>query len=361
MRSRYSVAVFFKLVNIWVLFNAIMILVSYFPHWPLPLISWLNISLYYFAFLLALYIARADEFNREALMALAFLFFLYSVPSSALVFIGDTASLGSTKLSWIIYRYLYIFIQLVFSYSIVYFAAKNGFQPKRPLVLEGAVFVFVTVVWYFHFHTLILDPFHPSYNEILIHRKITYFLLPVFSMFVYAVLTPVIKPKHGEYSHALMAILTFLCMREFAISISEMKKIFLFGLDQYFLTMALVTLNIFLIKKMIYVYSFSGQIYAQLLHNKLVIPNLRLETRDKKEFTLFRLFLTYVNRKRNLLIPLFCIAFFALRYIDLPFIVSLNLIFMFLMAFLVIVFMIYTFGQKEKKDGFIITGSRQQV
>ena len=338
-----------------------MILVSYFPHWPLPLVSWLNISLYFFAFLLTMYIARADEFNRDTLIPLAVLFFLYSVPSSALVFMGEKASFGSDRLSWIVYRSLYLFIQFAFSYSIVYFAAKSGFQPKRPFVLQAAVFAFVTAVWYFHFHTLILDPFHPSYNEILINRKITYFLLPAFSMFVYAVLTPIIKPKHGEYSHALMAILTFLCMREFAISISEMKKIFLFGLDQYFLTMALVALNIFLIKKMIYAYSFSGQIYAQLLHNKLVVPNLRLETRDKKEFTLFTLFLTYINRKRNLLIPLFCIAFFILRYIELPFIVSLNLIFMFLMAFLVIVFMIYTFGQKEKKNGFIITGSRQQV
>ena len=353
--GRDNFAILKKIANLWLLFNVVMIIVSYLPHWPMPYISWINLSLYFLAFVSTIYIAKAEKFNRDTLIPLAFLFFLYAVPSVFLILIGKDFSFGSDTLSWLAFRYYYLIILFFFAYSILYYAAKNALQPGKPVLLNAATFIFVAAVFLVHFHVLIFNPTVPHYNELLIAKKFTYYILPLFSVFLYGVLNPFLKPKHGEYTHAIMAILAFLSLREFAITLSEMKNVFFFGTDQYFLALTLIILNFFLYKKINFVYSTAGQIYTKILYNDLQIPNLKLESREKGRLSKFALFVYFIYLKRAMFIPLSFIILFFIKYLEPPLIVSLNLIFIGLMLFIIILFMVYTFNRKQKKDGYIIS------
>jgi len=356
--SRYNVALFTRIANIWLAFNAIMMAVSWLPHWPIPWLSWVNLSLYFLAFLLTLFVAVADEFNRDAFIPFCLLFFLYSL-FLPLMLIGKSYVFGSNSLGWLAYRYQYLAVAFFFAYSIVYYSAKHALRPAKPWILTAATFIFVAATFIFLFKPF-LHPKSAFYNPHLFQKSFLFHLLPVIAIFLYGLLNPFFKPKHGEYAHSIMSFLALLSLREVAINMSLLKGDFLFGYDQVFLALALIALNIVLIKKLVFANSDAGKVYAQIMHHAIHIPNLKLESRDRKEFVQFAAVIYYVYLRKNIIIPIFLICVFILKFLEPPFIVRLNLLALVLVLLFVLLFLISAYNRKQNSNGFVITGSPRE-
>ena len=286
------------------------------------------------------------------------LFFLYSL-FLPLMLIGESYVFGTNNLGWLAYRYQYLAVAFFFAYSIVYYAAKHALRPEKSWILTAATLLLVAAVFVFLFKPF-LHPKSTFYNPHLFQKSFTFYLLPVIAIFLYGLLNPFFKPKHGEYAHSIMSLLALLSLREVAINMSLLKGVFLFGIDQAFLALALIALNIVLIKKLTFAYSDAGKVYAKILHQAIHIPNLKLETRDRKEFVQFAAIVYYVYLRKNIIIPVFLICVFLLKFLDPPFIVRLNLLALVLVLLFVFLFLINAYNRKQSSNGFIITGSSRK-
>jgi hypothetical protein len=357
LQSRYNVALYTKIANMWLIFNVIMVAISWLPHWPIPTMSWITLSLYFLAFLLTLFIAIADEFSRDAYIPLSLLFFLYSLFLPVML-IGEGYVFGSNMFGWQAYRYQYLAVAFFLAFSIMYYSVKHALRPSKPGLLAAATILFVAAVFLYHFWHF-LQPSSEFYTTLLFQKSITYYLLPVVAIFIYGLFNPFFKPIHGEYAHSIMSILALLSFRELVISISFIKGVFLFGADQVFLALALLALIFVLVKKLNFASSPAGKIYAQIAHQAIYIPNLKLEGRDRKEFLQFAAVVYFAYLRKNIIIPIFLIFVFLLKFINPPYIVRLNLLALVLVLFLVFLFLISAYSRKQNKDGFLITASPQ--
>jgi len=356
--GRYNVALLRRITNIWFGFNILLVIVNCLPHWPIPFLSWVNMSLYFLAFLMVIYNVKVDEFNWDVFVPFSVLFLLYSVIPIPIIFTGRGFLFGNDLVSWLVYRYYYLVVSFFFVFSIVYYAAKSALQPKKPWILLAATFLFVAAVFLYHFYPLLFNPYIENYNNILYHNKFTYYLLPIIAIFSYVLLNPFFKPKHGEYTHSILSVLTLLSLRELARTITELKNVFVFGTDIIFLVLPLILLNIFLFKRLVFLYSPSGKFYSMILHDAIDVPGLKLEGRDKREFTLFAAIVHYLYSRRHLFIPLVFIFLIFLRIINPPYIVSINLFILAVVVFLTLLFLVTTYNRKQNRDGFIVTQFR---
>jgi len=292
--GRYNFPLLTRIFNIWLIFNALMIIISYFPHWMLPLSSWLNISIYFLAFLFTVHIVFINKFSRHILVPFTVLFFL-NVLSLALIFTGDNYLWGNTTQSFLIFKYTLLLCMFLFAYCVVNYAAHIALFPDKPWILTIATFLFVAGVFIYHYHTFLPIRVVSIINDQNFYVKsFTFNLLPVVALFCYGLLNPFFKPRYGEHSHSIMTVLALLSLREVASAISGMKNVYLFGIDQVFLTLALLILTFLLFKKMNFDYSTTGQIYTQILHNELSIGNLKIERRDNRDFRIFTAFIYYL-------------------------------------------------------------------
>ncbi|MBN2410078.1 hypothetical protein JXQ31_00205 [candidate division KSB1 bacterium] len=186
-------------------------------------------------------------------------------------------------------------------------------------------------------------------------NSLTFNLLPVVALFSYGLLNPYFKPKFGEYSHSIMTVLALVSIREVSSAFSQLKSVYLFGIDNIFLTLALIALNFFLLKKLNFVYSTAGQIYSQILHNRLSIGNLKIEGRDAKGFMVFASFVYYLYSRKIIIFPILLIISFIIKYLNPPFILSLNIITFAIVTLFVFIYLINVYNRRIKNKDFFIS------
>ena len=240
-------------------------------------------------------------------------------------------------------------------FSIVNYSAHVALKPSKPWILTLASFVFVAGVFYFHFGYLLPVSAFDMQSQKFYLNSLTFNLLPVVALFCYGLLNPYFKPKFGEYSHSIMTVLALLSFREIATSFSQLKNVYLFGIDNIFLTLALTGLSFFLLKKLNFVYSTAGQIYSQILRNNLSIGNLQIESRDTKGFKVFAAFVYYLYSRKMIIFPILLIIAFILKYMNPPFILSLNIITFAIVTFFVFIYFINVYSRRTKNKDFFIS------
>jgi len=243
----------------------------------------------------------------------------------------------------------------LFVFSIVNYAAHVALSPGKPWILTIATFIFVAGVFIYHYYSFFPKNVVNIVNDQTFFIKcFTFNLLPVVALFSYGLLNPFLKPRYGEYSHSIMTVLALLSLREVASAISGMKNVYLFGIDQIFLTIALLIWIFLLFKKMNFDYSTTGQIYTQILHNKLSIGNLKIERRDNRDFRIFAAFIYYLYLRKIIIFPILLVLAFIIKYLNPPFIVSINIITFAVVSLLVAAYFIWMYNRKLKTKDFYI-------
>ncbi|HPG42018.1 MAG TPA: hypothetical protein PLP19_21910 [bacterium] len=352
--GRYNFSLLNRIFNIWFIFNAILIFVSYLPHWTMPISSWFNISLYFLALLFTLHIIYINKFSRHIYTPFAIHFF-NNVISLALIFSGDKFLWGNSSQSFLFYKYGLLLSMFLFAFCVVNYAAHVALSPGKPWILTTATLIFVAGVFIYHYYS-----FFPKNVVYIVNDKnffiksFTFNLLPVVTIFCYGLLNPFLKPRYGEYSHSIMTVLALLSLREVASAISGMKNVYLFGIDQIFLTIALIIWIFLLFKKMNFDYSTTGQIYTQILHNKLSIGNLKIERRDNRDFRIFAAFIYYLYLRKIIIFPILLVIAFIIKYLNPPFIVSINILTFAVVSLLVAAYFIWMYNRKLKNKDFYI-------
>ena len=351
--GRYNLTLVSKIFNSWLVCLFILVVSSYLPHWHMYLSSWVNLGLYALAFIITLFVLVKDRYSLYTFTPFLVLFaicYLAIIP----IFFGDNFLFGNNAISMLLYKYIFLSGIFTFNFAILNYASQLALHPKRPWILLIASFAFNAGVFWYHFHDLLPFSVANIFNTELYLKSLTYFLLPVVALFSYGLLNPYFKSRYGEYSHSIMTILALMSIRELASAISELKHVLLFGLDQIFLTIALILLNFFLFKKVNFVYSTTGAIYNQILHHDLDIGNMSLETRDKRGFRIFASFVYYFNQRKNIILPALLVLAVIFRYTDPPVIVSLNILTFALVTFFVVFYFIVIYNRKTVNNEFIL-------
>ena len=336
-----------------------MVVISNFPHMPLPLLSWVNLGLYFLAFLLSVFIIKFDKYNRDEFVPFAIMFLAYCL-LLPYVLVGDQYLIHNNALGWYTYKYITLSNSFLFAFSIVYYAAKHAINPSKPWILLSATGIFVSITFMYFFGPMILDSGAIFTNQEYYKKAVTFFLLPPTAIIAYGFLYPKFRPKHGQYYHSLMIIFALLSLREVFSHLSNLKNFFSFNVDQIFLATTLLFLNYLLAKRLRFNSSTTGQIYSEIINNQLNIPNLKLVGRDKNQFSNYMIIFNYLYSHKYIFIPTILGLLLVLNFVNVSMTVSLNLIAFAIVAFIGILLFIISYNSKIKNGGFIISPKQKK-
>ncbi|MCJ7812137.1 hypothetical protein MUP95_02305, partial [bacterium] len=105
-------------------------------------------------------------------------------------------------------------------------------------------------------------------------------------------------------------------MTELFSSIYNFK---IYSVNQYILTINLVTLCIFLFKKLSFICSDYGQFYESLIHKKVNLGKIQIKRQHSEVNTfLIRFIKTYFYQRRNYLLSLCLLSIIGCCYFELP-------------------------------------------
>ena len=136
-----------RILNCWLGYNFLLIIMSSLPHWSVSLLSWINCSLYFLNALIALKIFRAGAFNKEIYFNMFVTFLLFSVGIFSIL-IGKDYCFGNNYIGWYVYVYRKIIIAFPLSFTIIYIVIKKIWGYKS-IVSNYGFTVAVTVPLFF--------------------------------------------------------------------------------------------------------------------------------------------------------------------------------------------------------------------
>ncbi len=117
----------YRILNVWFLYIAFLIILTVFPHWGnIYFLSWINESIYFLIFLIAITIAIKDIHNRDIFINISIFFFLTSF-SFINNFIGDNCLFGNSTVMYHFYVYKKLLINFVLNFMILYTVLKYLF------------------------------------------------------------------------------------------------------------------------------------------------------------------------------------------------------------------------------------------
>jgi hypothetical protein len=349
----------FRITHAWLLYVLVIVLAANLPHRAAPWLSWLNSSLYFLLFLLALHIWRTDKYNRD-IFGLFTLSYLALASSFVLIFIGKGALFGSQRLALIAYVEGVLVMEFLLTSTLVLIALKYAFPEAKPayLLIGTLVFVAATFVVLFGRHLLPAGIYYA--NLPIFYRHLFELNLVTLAAVLFYLVTLVRHDRIiGEYVTSVVIVYLF---RSILNGVSLAGAVFgfrLFEVDQYFLTLTLVMLAVVLFRKLCYALSPFGQYYEDLLHGHGGLQNIKVTRRnDVFSFSLLEYMRVYLSRRPHLVGALTVVLVGALQSLPLNLFVRLNLI-----AMLFLIISVYTFFyivyRRRSKSGFLLPETRR--
>jgi len=336
-RSNQNISQYMKILNYWLGYNFLLIIASNLPHWPVPLLPWINCSLYFLIAVVSFTIFKANAYNKEIYFNIFITFLLFSLGIVS-IFIGENYSFGNDYIGWYVYEYRKIGLAFLLSFTVIYIGVKKIWGCKS--VALNYIFTALIIMPFFLvlFKDFLLDKdFLFKTHYVLLYKNLFLFkLLPLLFICLYGLVSLKYDRPMGEYTNSTMAIFFLILGQELFSYYSSIRKIIIIQIDQFILTISLILLLVVLLKKVAYILSEIGKFYEALLqgHHKELEP--LVELRSKKGLLTFRFFLYYLDYRRNFF--LFVVILFALgiNIVNLPLFLKLN-IFLISLFFLIIV------------------------
>jgi hypothetical protein len=315
----------FKIINCWLFFVLFLILVSNLPHEPVPVLSWINCSIYFLLFLQCLFLFKKDENNR-------FIFFnigLFSVFHSLTfinIFIGDQFLFGSDFLAYYLFEYRIIILSFLLVLCVVYLCMKYMLNTLSPWAIYLITLTIILPIFFWHYHPFLLDKEYILEIEdaVLFKHEMYFNLLPLFFIFLYGVLLYRYDRSLGEHINTIMVCFFIITIMDITNILGYIYKITIFSLSQYVL---LVNLSFFLItmfRLLNYAYSEFGQFYNAIVTagNDLGVP---IKRKKSLSFSMLDLAKAYFHHRRNAIVFLTLVFICAINYFNVSLFIKLNL------------------------------------
>jgi len=312
--STKNLNIHFRIINYWLIFVLFLIIVSNLSHQEVPILSWVNCSLYFLLFLQCFYLFIQDRKNKFVFFNIG-VFALFHSLSFTNIFIGEQNLLGNDFQAYYFFEYRHIILSLLFVLCIVYTCIKYLFNNLRPLPIYGITLAVVLPIFVWHYYPFLLDKqYILSIEDAVLYQRILYFnFLPLFFVILYGVCLYKYDRSLGEHINTIMVCFFIMIIMDITNLVGDIYKIAVFSLSQYVL---LITLSFFLItmfRLVNYLYSEFGQFYDSIVTTG---NNLGVPIKRKKAVSLSAIDFAkaYFHQRRNAVGFLTLLLVFGINY-----------------------------------------------
>ncbi len=351
--------VLFRLTNVWMGYNLLLILLSNVPHRPIPWLSWVNVSLYFLVFLLSFFIWQQEKYNRD-IFFLFTLSYLAVASSFLLIFVGKGAIIGNQRLAIVAYIEAVSTMAFLLTLALVFLSLKYSLpRLKTPQLLAISIGL-VAAIFLLLFGSD-LKPTHIFYASLpRYYRHLFDFnLVTLAAVFLYFVNLVRSDRTMGEYITSLVVVYLF---RSILDGVSLAGAVFgfrLFEVDQYFLTLTMMMLAVVLFRKLCFCLSPFGQYYEDMLHGYGGLKRIRVTRRgDALSFSLLEFLRDYLRRRVHVVGIATLLLVGAVQSLPLSLFVRLNLIAVLMLTVSLYIFF-YLLYRKRARSGFVLPHSRR--
>ncbi len=355
MISKQNLGLAFRIINSWLAFLLVLVVLSNFPHWEgLTTITWVNFSVYFLIFLLSLAILLKDRYNKAIFFNFAFFAGFYAF-GFLYAFLGDNYLFGSNTLAYILFAYRQIATTLLLSICVVFIAVRYLFFRSSAKLHYAVTLLVVLPVFVFNFYPYLADPrYYLSLDNDLVFYKslLNMEVLPLVFVLFYAGLLYHSDKPIGEHINAIMVGFFITTLTDTTSLLSHVTEINLYNIEQYVLLINLCFFVVTLFKKMDYAYSDFGQFFEELLANggKYNVP---VKRRASWAVPLLNFAKEYFTYRRNALAFLTSIFIFMINYFQVSPFLKLNIAVLSL-AVLVLGFYLSALYHKRSRNGDLI-------
>ena len=303
--DKKDASLLFRLLNIWLFFVVILYILSNLPRWPLPILPWINVALYFLLFLLMVAIIKRDRYNRDIFIFLSIPFFLYSI-SIIKIIVGPSFLINNGYVSYLL-DFLFSFCgTITFEFAIIYIVIKYLLPEKKAWIrylITASVFLPVT---FLNFAPYILNHMHIfSFGDdglyyadmaarLLRNHGLTFAYMVVYAGFLYRT-----DRILGIYINLLMASLfVFLSLEMVQFTFFD-RQLHLEIFSGIILTLNLIVMAGILAKKYLFTCSEYGRFYETLIENKFRMGKVKIQAyKSESNAILFKALKLYLSQRR---------------------------------------------------------------
>lgn len=350
----------YKIINIWFGFILFLVAISNLPHaGKIPLLSWLNSSIYFLLFLQSAYIFKQDSKNKTIFLNIG-IFALFHSLSFAYLLIGDHYLIGSNYLTWYIFEYQELLLIFVFAFSIIFICVKYYFNNLSSPYIYLITLLAMLPIFVWQFYPYLVDKnfiLDNSLNENMFYKGLLYFnFLPLFFVIFYGILLYKYDRSLGEHINTVMVCFFIMLLMDITNLLGDLYAITIFSMTQYFLLLILSFFLITLFKRLNYVYSDFGQFYDNLVisGNNMGVP---IKRKKSTYATLIDFAKSYFYTRRNALFFITLVLVFCINYFNVSPFLKLNLSAI-SFCILVLFFYLTALYQKRIQKGRLLAISR---
>ncbi|MFZ5515083.1 MAG: hypothetical protein ACOY90_00490 [Candidatus Zhuqueibacterota bacterium] len=268
---------FSLIINAWFIFNLFLIVISNFPHWPIPTTSWLNHSLYFLLFLLTTTVAIKEKNAREIFILLSILFLLFAAGIFH-SFTGNNYLFGDDYFVYYLLTYKKVGFSFLVLLIITQILLRYIQKGQSKYFVLGQSLLVSAVVTYILFRNFLLDRNYLLYENVglkslyfhvLIINVILFLLIGVYCFLRYR-----LKRPNGETLGLFIAAFFLYVVIEIGDSYLSFLGKKNFNVSQLVLIVNLLIFVVVMLRKLIHLYSPFGNYYERLILAKLNLMNV---------------------------------------------------------------------------------------
>lgn len=350
-----------KIINCWLFFILLLVIVSNLPHDNIPTLSWLNSSIYFLIFLQCIFIFRRDQHNKSLFFNLGLFSVFYSF-SFIQQYIGNNFSFGNNYHIYYFFEYRKIIISFLLAFCVLYICIKYLFVNLKPLYLYGITLAIIIPIFVWHYYPYLIDKNYifDIENLSVFYKSILYLtFLPLFFIIFYGMILYLYDRSLGEHINTIMVCFFIMTLMDITDLYGYIYKIKLFSLSQYVLLLVLSFFLITLFRRLNYVYSEFGQFYDSLVvsGNNLGVP---IKRKKASTISLLDFAKAYFRQRRNTAGFLTFFFIFCINYFNVSPFLKLNLAVL-CFGILVLFFYLTALYQKRSQNGELLTVKRKSI
>lgn len=319
--------VHFRTINLWFAFVVGLIVMSNIQHQSMPVMSWLNCSLFFLIFLQCVIIVRKENKNRGIFFNIAALSLLASL-SFVNSFIGTGHLLGNDFDAYYVFQYRKMIVTFLLGLAVTYILVRYVFISLNTLKSYLVTLAILLPVFLLNFWPFLADKNYlvnlpdngPFYKAILYFTSFSFLVVWLYGVFLYKN-----ERSLGEHVNVLMVCFFFMTLFDIIDSFGLIYRIKLFSLSQYLLLIIHSFFIVTLIRRLNFVYSDFGRFYDSLVMtgNNMGVPIRRKKSAYTTAF--IKGIRAYFHYRKNLISLVTLCFLFGVNYFNVSLFLKINL------------------------------------
>jgi len=255
-----------KIINYWLIFILLLIVISNLPHQIVPVFSWFNCSVYFLIFLQCSALYKSGGENKNIFLNIG-LFALFHSLSFTNIFIGQNFLFGDDYLRYYFFEYKNIILSFLPAFCVVFITLKYFLNTSKDIYiyLLSLTLTIPALLWnYFPF--IVDKEFILEVHDSLLYKSVIYFdILPLFFLIFFGVLLYKFERSLGEHINTIMVCFFIMIIMDLTNLLGNVYNIIIFKYTQYVLLINLSLFVLTLFRLINHLYSQFGQLYNSII------------------------------------------------------------------------------------------------